>query len=141
MVVPAPIAPVAPLPQDTIAFPQPPVRPMGAFLRSLAVPGWSQALLGRRLTAGLFIAWEGVTLGMTVKADRELAHLKAEGSGLVEAKRQERQDWIVLLAFNHLFAGLEAFVGSHLWDFPEDVRLRPARYGTGVVVSVPITFR
>ncbi len=123
------------------AFPRPPVRPLGAFFRSLAVPGWSQAILGRRLTAGLFIAWEGVTLGMTIKATRELRHLEAQGSGLVEGKRQEREDWLTLLVFNHLFSGLEAFVAAHLWDFPDDVRIRAAPEGTGVRVTVPFRVR
>lgn len=128
--------------QDTISYPQPPASPLGAFFRSLLLPGWGQSIIGRRLTAGLFIVWEGVTLGMTVKADRELNELKQSGAGeeLLDGKRQEREDWLVLLLFNHLFAGLEAFVGTHLWDFPEDVRIRgaPAPEGFGVRVSVPL---
>jgi hypothetical protein len=125
---------------DTLLYHRAPVSPMGGFFRSLVLPGWGQAKLGRKLTGGLFIAWEGVTLGMAVKADRELAYLKERGDSAdaIDGKRQEREDWLILLAFNHLFAGLEAFVSSHLWDFPRDLRLRNAPQGYGAVVEVPV---
>ncbi|MGH7751623.1 MAG: hypothetical protein ACREN5_02305, partial [Gemmatimonadales bacterium] len=136
--LPAPPPPA----QDTAVFPRPPVTPIGALLRSFVLPGWSQALLGRRLTGGLFMAWEGVTLGMTIKATRELRHLKqGQDSVAIENKKQEREDWLALLLFNHLFAGLEGFVAAHLWDFPEDVRIRAAPAEVGLRVSFPIRFR
>jgi len=117
-----------------------PVSPMGAFFSSLAVPGWGQAKLDRRLTGGIFLAFEGIALGMAIKADRELAYLKARGDSAqaIDNKRQEREDWITLVVFNHLFAALDAFVGSHLYDFPEDVKIRAAPSGIGAVVSVPL---
>src|SRR5262249_22615665 len=99
---------------DTL--PKRPLSPMGAFGRSLLIPGWGQAKLGRRLTGGLFVAWEGVTLGMVLKTSHELSYLRRTQSGRVEAKRGERQDWLILLGFNHLFSGLEAYVSAHLWD-------------------------
>ena len=135
---PAPAPP--PVPPDTLRYRPSPVSPMGSFFRSLVVPGWSQAKLNRRLTAGLFVAWEGVSLGMTLKAGSELRFLEAEGTDSlrIESKKQERQDWLVLLAFNHLFAGLEAFVSSHLWDFPVDVSLRAIPHGAGLGVTVPL---
>ncbi len=127
-----------PAEQDTILFPRAPAKPLVAFFRSLIVPGWSQALLGRRLTAGLFLAVEGISLGMYLKAARELKYLEATESPGLDGKQQERQDWLILLGFNHLFAGLEAFVSSHLWDFPDDVRLRAAPEGLGIRLSMPI---
>jgi hypothetical protein len=116
-----------------------PVSPMSAFFRSLTVPGWGQAKLDRRLTGGIFIAFEGIALGMAVKADRELAYIKARGDSAeaIDNKRQEREDWITLIVFNHLFAALDAFVGSHLYDFPDDVKLRAAPSGYGAAISVP----
>jgi hypothetical protein len=106
---------------------------------SLALPGWGQARLDRKLTAGLFVMWEGVSLGMTMKTSRELGFLKRTGadSTRVNNKRQERQDWLFLLAFNHLFAGLESFVSSQLHDFPADVRLRTFPDRVGAQISVP----
>jgi hypothetical protein len=114
-------------------------KPLPAFFASAAVPGLGQALLGRKLTGALFMTWEGVTLGMTLKAASELRFLErtAADSSRLEQKRQERQDWLVLLLFNHIFAGLEAFVSSHLQDFPSDVKLRAAPRGLGFETTIP----
>ena len=116
------------------------VRPLPAFFHSLLIPGWGQSKINRKLTAALFVAWEGVTLGMTLKAGGEVRYLQRIGSdsARVEDKKRERQDWLTLLAFNHLFSGLEAYVGSHLQDFPADVRFRPAARGLGVQAIIPI---
>ncbi len=114
--------------------------PLGYFARSLLVPGWGQASLDRKLTGGLFIAFEGLALGMMLKADTELRYLERTGSDRVEDKRNERQDWLVLMAANHLFAGLEAFVAANLYDFPGDLRARPlndGRTGIGLQFALP----
>lgn len=129
---------VKPPPAARDSVPQPPVSPMGAFWRSLLVPGWGQAKLGRKLTGGMMVAWEGVTLGMTIKTSHELAYFENTHSSLVAAKEQERQDWIVLLAFNHLFSGLEAYVSAHLWDFPPDLRIQALPHGVGASVTLPL---
>ncbi|MDQ3137729.1 MAG: hypothetical protein M3Q93_09085 [Gemmatimonadota bacterium] len=115
--------------------------PMNAFWRSFLLPGWGQARLGRKLTAGLFLAWEGTTLGMTLKTRRELAYLRRTSSARAEDKRREHEDWLVLLAFNHLFAGLEAYVSGHLTDFPGDLRLQAVPGGVGASVSLPFRLR
>ena len=115
--------------------------PMNAFWRSFLLPGWGQAKLGRRLTAGIFVAWEGTTLGMSLKTRHELAYLRRTNSGRAEDKRREHEDWLVLLAFNHLFAGLEAYVSGHLTDFPADLKLQAVPGGFGGSVSVPFRLR
>ncbi len=122
---------------------QAPVSPMGAFFRSLAIPGWAQAKLDRRLTGGIFLGFEGIALGMIIKADRELEYMKSRGDSTesLENKRQEREDWITLLLFNHLFAALDGFVGSHLYDFPDEVKLRASPKGFGAVVTIPVRIR
>lgn len=112
--------------------------PMNAFWRSFLIPGWGQAKLGRKLTAGIFVAWEGTTIGMSLKTRHELAYLRRTNSGRAEDKRREHEDWIVLLVFNHLFAGLEAYVSAHLSDFPADLHLQAVPGGFGGAVSVPI---
>ena len=43
----------------------------------------------------------------------------------------------MLLAFNHVFAALEAYVGAHLADFPGDLRLRAVPGGVGASLSMP----
>jgi hypothetical protein len=114
--------------------------PMNAFFRSFLLPGWGQAKLDRKLTGGLFLAWEGVTLGMSLKTRHELAYLRRTGSERAEDKRREHEDWLVLLGFNHLFAGLEAYVSAHLSDFPRDLELR-AVPGGGIGASYSVPFR
>jgi hypothetical protein len=117
------------------------ISPMNALWRSLLIPGWGQARLNRKLSGGIFVAWEGVTLGMTLKTRSELRYLRRNASIRADSKRQEHEDWLVLLAFNHLFAGLEAFVSAHLADFPGDLRLEAVPGGAGATVSLPIRLR
>ena len=124
---------------DSVGFT--PISPINAFWRSFLLPGWGQARLNRKLTGGIFVAWEGVTLGMSLKTRHELAYLRRTGSARADNKRREHEDWIVLLAFNHLFAGLEAYVGAHLTDFPGDLKIRAVPGGLGASVSVPIRLR
>ena len=114
-----------------------PISPLGALWRSFLLPGWGQAKFNRKLTGGIFIAWEGVTLGMSLKTSHELGYLRRTGSGRVAAKEQEREDWLILLAFNHLLSGLEAYVSAHLWDFPDDLKLRAVPGGVGGNISLP----
>ena len=117
------------------------ISPGNALWRSLLLPGWGQARLNRKLTGGIFVAWEGVTLGMTLKTRSELRYLRRVGSIRGNDKRQEHEDWIVLLAFNHLFAGLEAYVSAHLADFPGDLRFQAVPGGVGAAVSLPVRVR
>ena len=113
------------------------IRPIGAFLRSLLVPGWGQAATGRHVTGALFATWEGVAAMMTLKAQSEMHYLKETSSANLTAKRQEVQDWIVLWVFNHLFSGAEAFVSAHLQDFPKDLKIRT--FPGGIGISVPLS--
>lgn len=114
-------------------------KPLNYFFRSLLIPGWGQASLDRKLTGGIFMAFEGIAVGMTLKANYELRYLQRTGSARVESKRAERQDWLFLVGVNHLFAGLEAFVSANLYDFPGDLRMRPLPGGrTGVGVTLPL---
>ncbi|HEX3274595.1 MAG TPA: hypothetical protein VHR43_07045 [Gemmatimonadales bacterium] len=115
--------------------------PMNAFWRSFLLPGWGQAKLGRKLTGGIFLAWEGTTLAMSLKTRHELAYLRRTNSARAEDKRREHEDWLVLLGFNHLFAGLEAYVSAHLTDFPGDLHLQAVPGGVGGSVSLPIRLR
>jgi hypothetical protein len=131
--VPAAVAP------DSVTFT--PISPINAFWRSFLLPGWGQARLNRKLTGGIFVAWEGVTLGMSLKTRHELAYLRRTGSARADNKRREHEDWIVLLAFNHLFAGLEAYVGAHLTDFPGDLKIQALPGGAGASITVPIRLR
>jgi len=118
-----------------------PLSPMGAFWRSLLVPGWGQARLNRRLTAGVFVTFEGLSLGMALKASHELGYLRSVNDQRATAKRNERQDWLILLGFNHLMAALEAYVSANLWDFPKDLHVRAVPGGIGGQVPLPVRIR
>jgi len=116
--------------------PRPPVSPGQAFLRSLVLPGWGQASLNRNVTGGLFVAFEGVALAMVWKSAWQLDFARARGK-YVDSHVRERQDWTVLLVFNHLISATEAFVSSHLYDFPATLNSQPLPDGsTGVGVKV-----
>ena len=121
------------LPADTM---RPGVRPMGAFWRSFLLPGWGQAVTGRKTTGAAFVAWEGVTAMMTLKAQQEANYFKSIHSQNLKLKRQEVQDWLVLWIFNHLFSGAEAYVSAHLQDFPTDLKVRAFPGGIGVTIPI-----
>ena len=114
---------------------------MGAFARSLLLPGWGQSVLGRRVTGAMLVFWEGVTITMTLKAIHQRRYLESIGAeGRLDGKRQEIQDWVVLLVFNHLMAGAEAFVSAYLWDFPVELEARTlsgTSAGLGLKVPLP----
>lgn len=117
-----------------------PISPGGALWRSLLVPGWGQARMGRSLTAGFFLAVEGVAVGMALKANSELKYMRETGSPSVDAKTMEREDWLVIVGVNHLLAGLEAYISAYLWDFPGDLHLQRTPNGTAAAVSLPVRF-
>jgi len=133
--------PPAPIPAtDSVPTIRPPISPMGAFWRSLLIPGWGQARLGRRTAAAFFVAAEGVTLGMTLTTSSQLNYLEETNSGSVDSKTQQREDWLVLLGLNHLLAAMEAYVSAHLWDFPGDLSIQATPNGMAGAVSVPVRF-
>lgn len=130
--------------RDTIPVPpfrfEPPIPPLGALWRSMLLPGWGQAILQRRVTGAVFVFWEGVALTMSVKAHHQLRYMRATGSEDASLKKQELQDWIVILVFNHLMAGAEAFVSAMLWDFPGELEGRSLPGGdVGLGMRVPFS--
>lgn len=127
---------------DTVKVPrfrvEPPISPLGALGRSMLLPGWGQSMLRRRVTGAFFVFWEGITLTMVLKASHQLGYLRDIGATeRADAKRQEIQDWIVLLVFNHLVAGAEAYVSAMLWDFPVELEARKLPTGdTGLGIRI-----
>src|SRR3989449_4617998 len=108
------------------------VRPMGAFLRSFILPGWGQAATDRPMTGAAFVAWEGITAMMTLKAQQEANYLQAIHSKNVQLKRQEVQYWIVLGLCEHLFSGAEAYGPAHPRDFPPHLKVQAAPPRRGI---------
>jgi hypothetical protein len=118
--------------------PRPPISPTGAFLRSLLLPGWGQARLNRNVTGGIFVAFEGLAAAMVWKSQWQLEFARTRNK-FVKEHRQEREDWITLLVFNHLFSGAEAYVSAHLYDFPAALKIQHLEGGgTGVGLSLPL---
>ena len=117
--------------------PRPPISPSGAFLRSLVLPGWGQARLDRNVTAGVFVAFEGIAATMYWKASWQLDYAYARDK-YVKSHTQERQDWLFLLLFNHLISAAEAYVSAHLYDFPGALKAQVMPDGRAAVgISVP----
>ena len=123
---------------DSVPVIRPPITPMGAFWRSLLIPGWGQARLGRRTAGALFLGFEGVALGMTISTSNQLTYLKETNSARVDSKSAQHEDWLVLLGLNHLLAAMEAYVSAHLWDFPGDLTIQAAPGGVAGSMSVPV---
>ena len=135
----APASSPAPVPRKA------PIGPGGAFLRSFILPGWGQLQLHRPVPALVFLGIEGTLAGLSIKANRDVRAARltdtSPDSSVITAKKRSREDWLVLLGFNHLMAGLEAYVSSHLWDFPGDLRIRATPAGVGASAVIPIRLR
>ena len=117
------------------------IKPMAAFWRSLLIPGWGQAKLGRRLSGGVFVAVEGLSLGMVINTTVTLNYYESINSGKVNDLKQQQQDWIVILVANHLLSAMEAYVSSHLWDFPGDLQVQALPHGASATLSLPFPGR
>lgn len=137
----APAPPVG-VTRDTVG--RPPISPRSAFLRSLFVPGLGQAALDRGTAGGIFVSLEALSILMAIKTKRDLGvarRLEADSvffeirndtavfidspvAGRVRARKQQFEDWIALIIFNHLFAAADAFVAAQLWDVPARVSVQ-----------------
>jgi hypothetical protein len=149
---------------DTVAVSperKPPLSPRRAFLYSLAIPGYSQSVLGRHRAGALQVAFEAAAIVMVRmsaadlrEARRNLADsvvisfVDAAGnpsiqkarsqwtSELVRSRRAHVEDWIAVWAANHLFSALDAFVAAHLWDLPAEVAAIAAPRSTGLALKL-----
>jgi hypothetical protein len=65
---------------------------------------------------------------------------KWSAGGLTSARRVFREDWVAALLFNHLIAGIDAFVAAQLWDLPVQVSMRPTSSG-GAALGLVIRTR
>jgi hypothetical protein len=50
----------------------------------------------------------------------------------IHARKTAVEDWVFTLAFNHLFAGLDAFVAAQLWELPGQVEMRATPHGGAI---------
>jgi hypothetical protein len=140
----------------------PPISPKRAFLYSFLLPGFGQSRLDRGTAGALFASVELAAIVMVRRsfADvREVRRFRIDtlpesftvvdgnfvGTGRVtnrftrdleRTRRLHVEDWLAVIAFNHLFAGADAFVSAQLWDVPVGFSARPGRDGTYVVATI-----
>ena len=118
----------------------PPVTPMGAFLRSLVLPGWGQATVNQPVRGAFYFTMEATSLWMLYKTQTKLqAAERAGDEELASARKDQKEDWIVMAVFWALFAGVDAWVSTHFWGF-EGAVVPPPDGSPGVALqySVPV---
>ena len=140
----------------------PPLTPKRAFLYSALLPGFGQSRLDRGTSGALFASVELAAMVMvrrsgmdlrearryqidTLPAEYRVAGSAAEKNGtftnqftrdLVRTRRLHVEDWLAVLAFNHLFAGADAFVSAQLWNVPVELAAIPRPSGAVFVASI-----
>jgi len=143
---------------------KPPISPRRAFFYSFLMPGYSQSVLGRHKAATTFLLIEAIGVAMVREsaADAHEARRMATDSIVVswvdasgnltrvitpppfsskEVRTRDAhvEDWVAVVVANHLIAGADAFVASHLWDVPARLAIRLVP-GGGASVSASLTW-
>ena len=96
----------------------PPVSAMGAFWRSLVLPGWGQAKVGQPGRGAFYFTMEAASLWMLFKTSQKKAAAERAGDeDLAAARKDQQEDWIVLAVFWALFSAVDAWVSAHMWEF------------------------
>jgi hypothetical protein len=121
------------------------VRPLAALARSIVVPGWGQASVGKPVRGAFYFAAEAGSLFMVVKSQQKLdAARRAVDAGqadsaLVRSRVSQREDWIVLSAFWALLSGVDAWVSANLSDFQQPLTPPPdGSAGAAVQIRIPV---
>jgi hypothetical protein len=143
---------------------KPPISPRRAFLYSFLMPGYSQSVLGRHKAATTFLLVEAIGVSM-IRESAADAHearrlstdsivvswVDAQGnlqktitpppfsSREVRTRDAHVEDWVAVVVANHLLAGADAFVASHLWDVPARLAVRVLP-GGGASVAASLTW-
>ncbi len=141
----------------------PPITPRRAFIYSAILPGLGQSRLDRGSSGALFAAVELAAVVMVRRSSADLREARryrtdtlptnfnvspggtftpvARAAGrydadLVRTRRLHAEDWLAVLAFNHLFSGADAFVAAQLWDIPVRLTATPSQQGAMFVASL-----
>lgn len=140
----------------------PPLTPKRAFLYSALLPGFGQSRLDRGTSGALFASIELAAVVMIRRSQLDLRearryqidtlpdqYLVGRDSlvkngvftnrftrDLVRTRRLHVEDWLAVVAFNHLFAGADAFVSAQLWDVPVELAAFPRPTGAVFVATV-----
>ena len=140
----------------------PPITPKKAFLYSSLLPGFGQSRLDRGTSGALFVSVELAAFVMIRRSRMDLREARRyrldtlpdqylvagdslirNGSftgrftlDLVNTRRLHVEDWLAVVAFNHLFAGADAFVSAQLWDVPLELSAFPRPAGAVFVATI-----
>ena len=106
--------------------------------RRLGVAQDQAALWEARVTAELMA--QGLTEFEQIEAGLENDERVARFRGLVDARKEQREDWLAVAIFTLLLSGVDAFVSAHLGDFPEPLTIEGDPEGgvVGVGFRLPI---
>lgn len=121
----------------------PPVSPLGAFVRSLVLPGWGQVEVGRPERGAIYFGAASASLFMVVKSSQKLTAAKnadPPNEDLVASRTGQRENWIVLTVFIAFLSGIDAWVSTHFWDFETTIQAPPdgsIGASVGLKVQVP----
>jgi hypothetical protein len=121
----------------------PPISPLGAFGRSLILPGWGQVEVGRPVRGAIYFGAEAMSLYMVFKSSSKLGaarKIEPPDEDLVDARKRQRENWIVMSVFIAFVSGLDAWVSTHFWDFETTIDAPPdgtAGASVGLKVNVP----
>lgn len=123
----------------------------GAFYFSVeALAGWmvfktqhrlgvaqdQAALWEERVTAELMA--QGITEFEALDAALQDNEQVARFRGLVDARKEQREDWLAVAIFTLLLSGVDAFVSAHLGDFPEPLTIEGDPEGGTVEVALRV---
>lgn len=113
------------------------VAAVGAMVRdSLLLAAEEDKKLAERYQNDPFALERDVAAG--VDEDESVQGIRS----LVDARRQQREDWIALTLFLTLASGVDAFVNAHLSDFPARVIAEPSGDGgVSVGLRIPVSGR
>lgn len=62
----------------------------------------------------------------------------AYSEDIVRARRTHLEDWIAVIVFNHLIAGVDAYVAANLWDVPAAISIGTAPGGGGASLRASV---
>jgi len=106
---------------------------MGAFFRSVLIPGWGQLAADQPVRGAFYFAMQSATVFMVLRTNHRID--EAESEGLKQARRDQREDWLVLAGFWALASGIDAWVSAHMWGFEGEV-VPPPDGSAGLAVQM-----
>lgn len=110
--------------------------PMSAFFRSVLIPGWGQLAADKPVRGAFYFTMQTATVYMAIRTHNRID--EAEGEGLKESRREQREDWLVLAGFWALASGVDAWVSAQMWGFEGEVVPPPdGSAGLALRMSVP----